>query len=755
MKLPGKKFLSMFLSASMALTFLPVPETQAFSGHRCTNCSLGSSYSFSNQDFLNGHSLGYGKSYYLAEDIQLTESLIIDAKTQQTKLCLNGYTLTGSGSHPVITVQSGTFYLYDYSGNGNYQGKITGGGNVRQGGGVLLQQNTSMVMDGGTISGNYATNGGGVYVGSGASFQMKDGATIQENTATLGGGIATISGNISVDGTSYIRNNTATDQGGGIYLDASTLSLKGSVTGNSAQQEGGGIFINALATATLDGATITNNTANLEGGGIYHSTLNSTINLAGNIKIYSNSGSKNAVTDNLSIQKAGNYQSKVYVTGPLGSSANISLHIRENGSFLPGLAVTGSGNGFLNSTKFTSDSSLYLCELQQDGNLYLVTEKTPLDYFTVTFNSTGGSAISPYTQVLENTTIASPKNPSRTDYEFIGWYTTPSLTTPWNFSSDIVTGDMTLYAKWEEIPQEEEEEEEEEEEDITPPSTTPPNPVIPPVTPPEEEEEELEPETEENTEEESDPSDDDSGTESEPDTEEGVPEEEKEEPQEDLEPKPEENLEQEEPETEEPPVEEEEEDPVIPYVPTPEQPFEDVSPEDWYYGSVGNVTDQGYMSGTSSTTFSPDTNTTRGMIAVILYNIDGSPLSGTTTQFPDVSSQDYFAHAVTWAVANEVFAGYSDGYFRPHEKITREHLSLVIYQYAQTQKSSQLVYPADLSVYSDYKNINGYAFQGVQWAVSKGILSGRTTTTLNPQGDATRAEVAVMVDQFAITNPVI
>lgn len=750
---------SIALLFALCFGLIPTPQTQAYTSHSCTSHGGGTQIQLNDRNIAKYSTLSENKLYYLGEDI--TADLLVTGSA--VSLCLNGFTLTGTGKGPALTIQSGALLtLYDKSSN---TGCITGGcsttTNGHANGGGVYVGGGRFQMEGGNIQGNTATQGGGVYLDSGSSFTMTGGAKVSNNTATIqGGGIMSNASTITIQGASSVTGNTAftgggiyasgsnltlssnstisqnTSQidGGGILASGSTLTLQGTITSNSAGNNGGGLYLSSASILDLSSGSVSVNTATGEGGGIYLASHNCQVNLSGIPKITNNKG-KN-LTDNLSIQTSGSNVSTVSQTSSLASGASIGLNLRESGAFLPGLVVHGSGN--INSNNYSSDSNLYLCQVETDKNLYLVTELTPEVFYTVSFH-TQSYAIAPYTQVPANTTISAPTSPTRVGYLFAGWYTTSAYTTPWNFQTDLVNKDMTLYAKWDEIPKVEEEEKEDplpEPEDST--STTPD--VTTPTIPGQPEEESPQENPDSTPEDQTSPEETPSEDSVIPPV---IPEENQEEDQ---------TLEDPEEET---PEEETPEPEKEPYIPTPEQPFEDVEPDDWYYESVGNVNDQGYMSGTSSTTFSPDTNTTRAMIAVILYNIQGSPNVQPTDQFPDVATTDYFAQAVAWSVQEEVFAGYSEGVFRPHENISRQHLALVMYQYAQRENPSQLVLFPDLSSYVDLSSIHGYAYQGVIWAISQGILTGRSATTLNPQGEATRGEVAVMVDQFAITDPVI
>lgn len=183
---------------------------------------------------------------------------------------------------------------------------------------------------------------------------------------------------------------------------------------------------------------------------------------------------------------------------------------------------------------------------------------------------------------------------------------------------------------------------------------------------------------------------------------------------------------------------------------TPEQPtglpFTDVQAGAWYADAVKYVFDQGLMSGMSAQQFGPDSTVTRGQVVTILWRLAGSPtVSGKT--FTDVSASAWYADAVAWASTNGVVSGYESGGFGPGDPVTREQLAAILYRYAQlsgkdTGKS------ADLSGYTDSVTISAWAPQALKWAVGSGLISGTGTHTLSPRGTATRAQIAVILQNF-------
>ena len=174
-----------------------------------------------------------------------------------------------------------------------------------------------------------------------------------------------------------------------------------------------------------------------------------------------------------------------------------------------------------------------------------------------------------------------------------------------------------------------------------------------------------------------------------------------------------------------------------------ELPFVDVTDGAWYYDAVEYVYRVGLMTGTDATTFSPDAATTRGMIAAILWRLEGEPAAG-ESGFADVAGQMYYADAIAWAKDNGIVNGVSDTEFQPDRAITREELAAILYRYA-AYKGYDVTASADLSGYSDAGTISPYAVEAMQWANAAGIVNGTSGTTLAPQGGAIRAQAAAML----------
>ena len=178
----------------------------------------------------------------------------------------------------------------------------------------------------------------------------------------------------------------------------------------------------------------------------------------------------------------------------------------------------------------------------------------------------------------------------------------------------------------------------------------------------------------------------------------------------------------------------------------PKPPFTDVSTSDWFYSDVMFVYENGLFSGTDSRSFSPNASMTRAMLVTVLYRLEGEPVGTGSSSFSDVRSGSYYEKAVAWAAANGIVTGTGSTSFSPDAKVTREQLAAILYRYAQYKKLDTDA-GAKLDSFSDAGNVSGYASEALSWAVSEGLING-ASGRLMPKGDATRAQVAAILHRF-------
>ena len=178
----------------------------------------------------------------------------------------------------------------------------------------------------------------------------------------------------------------------------------------------------------------------------------------------------------------------------------------------------------------------------------------------------------------------------------------------------------------------------------------------------------------------------------------------------------------------------------------PAEKYTDVDTTQWYHEGVDYVIEKGMMNGTGTNTFEPNATTTRGMIVTILYRLEKEPAAG-TSPFADVAANQWYAKAVAWAAANGVVNGTSSTTFNPNDPITREQMAAILYRYASF-KGYDVTGKADLASYTDASQISDYAKDAMSWANQAGLIGGVSATALQPQGSATRAQVATILMRF-------
>ena len=150
----------------------------------------------------------------------------------------------------------------------------------------------------------------------------------------------------------------------------------------------------------------------------------------------------------------------------------------------------------------------------------------------------------------------------------------------------------------------------------------------------------------------------------------------------------------------------------------------------WYADAVKNVVNKGLMAGTGKDTFAPDNQVTRAMMWTVLARLDGKDVSGAST---------WYAKAMTWAIEK----GVSDGTF-PGNSITREQLATMLWRAAGSPEAK-----GALTNFNDAASVSSWATQAMTWAVEQGLISGMGDGALNPQGNATRAQLAVILTAYA------
>ena len=178
--------------------------------------------------------------------------------------------------------------------------------------------------------------------------------------------------------------------------------------------------------------------------------------------------------------------------------------------------------------------------------------------------------------------------------------------------------------------------------------------------------------------------------------------------------------------------------------------FSDVS-HDWAYDGINYCYTHRLMRGIDSDRFAPKLATTRAQIVQILYNLEGEPETSGWYPFVDLK-QDWYVNAVRWAYTKGVVSGTSATTFDPDLPVTREQIAVILMGYAdQILKLEHTWTPADLSSYPDAGSVSDWAKDALADAVALGLISGVSNggqTYLDPQGSATREQVATILMEF-------
>ena len=189
-------------------------------------------------------------------------------------------------------------------------------------------------------------------------------------------------------------------------------------------------------------------------------------------------------------------------------------------------------------------------------------------------------------------------------------------------------------------------------------------------------------------------------------------------------------------------------------MPSTSNVFYDVAQGAWYYDAVQYVTQRGLMTGVSDRQFAPNAILSRAQAVQILYALAGGPTVSASNDFVDVNRGDWYADAVSWATANGVVSGMGKEMFGPNAPLTREQLALILYHYAQVAGYAPHQGGMAIQEFSDSASISGWALEAVQWAVNAGLISGTGGGMLDPDGAATRAQVAQIFMNFCQDNAI-
>lgn len=178
------------------------------------------------------------------------------------------------------------------------------------------------------------------------------------------------------------------------------------------------------------------------------------------------------------------------------------------------------------------------------------------------------------------------------------------------------------------------------------------------------------------------------------------------------------------------------------------QSFPDIPQGFWAEKEIGYVASRGVMQGKLDGRFDPGQTIARKTVAMILYRLMGEPEVTGSVSFSDVKKDRYY-NAILWANQAGIVTGYSDGTFRPDGELTRQHFAVMLYRFSQY---CGFVTVAEnnkrLTDFVDHGSIYSWAKNAAQWAASTAIINGRANGGFDPQGNTTRAQLAVIMSRF-------
>ena len=195
---------------------------------------------------------------------------------------------------------------------------------------------------------------------------------------------------------------------------------------------------------------------------------------------------------------------------------------------------------------------------------------------------------------------------------------------------------------------------------------------------------------------------------------------------------------------------------VVDDIPPPQPsatPFTDISGH-WATDAIEFIYKRGLMNGITATTFAPDARLNRAMVATILYRMAGEPAVGFRPVFTDVSAGQWYSNAIIWAFDAGIVEGTSPTTFAPGANITREQFATMMHRYAH-HGGQDLTVPSgfNLNQFTDRDAVSTWATDAMLWANYHGLITGRTATTIDPAGTATRAECATILMRFIEAFP--
>ena len=585
---------------------------------------------------------------------------------------------------------------------------------------------------------------GGVYVSDQASLILKDQAAIRncsaENTAggaTYGGGIFA-GGSLTIEGSAKIGENCTASIGSGIYMEVPSNSRA-----SQNLHSGGGV---------IAGEVVLNNSSN----------YGATLKITGSDEVVTEF--KGSVLNNNGIIEKGKFTGEVTNNGSItggefsgevtnnktisGGKFTGTVINSESGTIVEGVSipnlkfiVTFDNEG--TKTQEIIDAGSKLTEptaptkegYRFDGWYYdnnggkakwnfgtdTVTRAMTLtakwvQTYTVTFETSGGSAVNPVT-VDAGSTVTKPADPMKSGHNFDGWYKDSTLQTPWDFANGTVTADTTLYAKWTANPPAPSYDDSDPTYAVSAPAAENGKIAVSPRYAERGERVTVTVTPDEGCELESLTVIDSRGDELTL-TDLGNGRYRFTMPARRVEVK-------------------------ASFVKSVEvSPFADVAIDAYYYEAVKWAAESGITGGVGNSLFAPNQPCTRAQIVTFLWRAAGSPVVNYRMPFTDVDEGAYYAEAVRWAASTGIVTGLTEMTFGTDSVCTRAQAAAMIYRCAQAQGKG---FTGAWMFHLPFTDVPEWAYESVAWCYMNGVTTGVSETSFAPGNDCTRAQIVTFL----------
>lgn len=179
----------------------------------------------------------------------------------------------------------------------------------------------------------------------------------------------------------------------------------------------------------------------------------------------------------------------------------------------------------------------------------------------------------------------------------------------------------------------------------------------------------------------------------------------------------------------------------------PSTQFTDVNPSYWYHDGIDFCLAKSLFKGMEETVFAPEQPMTRAMLVTVLYRLENSPVILPSDMFDDVLLELWYYIPVVWASVTGIVHGVDEQHFAPEDNVTREQLATILYRYA-VYSHQPVTANGDLEQFTDAASISPYAERAMHWAVGAGLLNGVEEALLEPNGFATRAQIASILMRY-------